>query len=705
MNRAFAFLLALLIPALALAEEGWNPVSLDDLGLKESTRRYHTGPELELPFAGRSDRVLTEARLRLVLSPEAEREVRSLEIRMNGEPVTTLQPKPDEGRKEQLIEIDPKLVGDENVLSLRITPVKEGACGEVPAGTWKLIEEGTLETRGTALALPDDLSLLPLPFFDRHFDRSARIPVVLPKKPTADQIRLAGIFAGWLGLDTGLAMEFPVSLGELPDGHAVVLADGAAAAEALGLPAPEGPSLRIVANPLHPDSGAKVLIVGGRTPEELEAAVRRLAAGVGRLEGPMAILPPPPVAADRQPYDAPRWARASAPITLGEIAPGDGLVHRGAGGGTIAVRFRLPPDLFAWPAEWVDLDLRYAATLPQGVEPPRLDAEFNGNHVATLPALGGDGAARSTRLHLHRDHLRGYNELLVHVTWPEGQACGVVGGADAEIRLLPDSVFHVEKLRHFARLPDVASFVHDGFPFTRMADLSETAVVLPDEPAAAEISSVLSVLAHLASVTGEPGSRLTVLSASSVGNALDKDLLVVGLPDDHPLIRRWSDRLPLVFGAGRARVQLPVHQDALLDLLAGNPGSRELDRAVPVVARAANPAAVMGMESPLHEGRSVVVLTAGRMESLPGVPELRGFAESRTREGDLLLLSGGKRWSFRIGPTYQTGTIDRWTGVRWFLAQHWMALLGCMLLGALALAWPVRGALQRRADRRLSVAS
>ena len=701
MIRLALLAIALLLPAAAIAAEpAWQRADLADLGLTPAVRRFHTLPTLDLAFGGRTDLVLTAARLHLVVDPAAAG-VRAIEITVNQEPVATLRPVVP---GEHTFEIDGKLLGDRNAIGLRLQPEQEGACGEVAPGTWSLLQGGFVETAGTQLPLPNDLSVLPLPFWDRAFDRDAPVALSLPARPGPELLRAAALYAGASGVERGTAVDFAVTLGALPDGHAIVFVDGAAAASALRVPVPEGPSIRMAD---HPDGGPyKLLVIGGRTPAELELAVRRLAAGVGRLEGEVAFLgeaPPPPA---RKPYDAPRWMPVDEPLRVGRIVPEEGLVLRGTRGGTIPLRFRLPPDLLVWPREWVELDLGAVSKVPEGLPPPRLDVEFNGTYVDTLPAFDrATGAPVAARLRIHRDALRGYDELLVHVTWPDAaRLCGAGAAAadEAEVRLLPDSALHVEDLPHFAQLPDVASFVHDGFPFTRRADLAETAVVLPDEPGPAEIATLLSLAAHFGTITGEPGSRLQVLRAAEVRPAHEADLVLIGTPEDHRLLRRWAARFPLAFRASGPQVQIPEQTDPILALLAGRPGHRELARAAPIVARASHPAAVMAMESPLSPGRTVVAIAAGRAEDLPGVRALQGFARSRTRGGDLLLLDGGERWAFRIGPTWDLGGIGPWTRLRWFLARHWLALVPLLLGGAFAWAWPLRRSLQLRADARLA---
>ncbi|MBN8905553.1 MAG: cellulose biosynthesis cyclic di-GMP-binding regulatory protein BcsB [Rhodospirillales bacterium] len=54
------------------------------------------------------------------------------------------------------------------------------------------------------------------------------------------------------------------------------------------------------------------------------------------------------------------------------------------------------------------------------------------------------------------------------------------------------------------------SLIISGFPFTRMADLSQTAIILPDSAGTAEYSAYLGVLGRLSESTGYPALNVTV---------------------------------------------------------------------------------------------------------------------------------------------------------------------------------------------------
>ena len=78
------------------------------------------------------------------------------------------------------------------------------------------------------------------------------------------------------------------------------------------------------------------------------------------------------------------------------------------------------------------------------------------------------------------------------------------------------TALYVEHLHHFAVMPDVKLFVYDGFPFTRFADLRETAVLLAPQPDQAELGLLFSALAHVSAITGELPSR--AVFANSISN-------------------------------------------------------------------------------------------------------------------------------------------------------------------------------------------
>ena len=670
-------------------------IPLASLGLRDA-QRFNTQPTLSFPFFSRSDRVLTAASLTLRFN-DLDEDVRGLDVLVNQDKFASLTPDAMRGRREVRIPIDAAVIGDKNLLTLRLSTRRSDPCGRVPVESWKLLDSGELEMQSAPLPLPDDLSILPLPFVDRHFDREASVTVVLPKDPSSRMLRAASRLAGWFGVDGGIPLRFHVSLGALPEGSAVVLIDDAAQATALGLAAPTGALLQLMDHPKVAVGNVKLLLLAGRTPDELDLAVDTLAAGsAGRFPGPR-FMPKDPVArAPALPDAAPRWLPQGRPVRLDEL--GTTLAHDGPEGGKIAANFRLPPDLWVWPDEFVALDLKWQLTLPADLPPPRLDVIFNGAYLGQLRDLDvARGEIRGLqRLRIHRSKLKGFNALSVFVNYAAAdRICGAGSRGKARVELLGDSELHVESYGLFAPQPDLEEFVDDGFPFTRLADLSETAAVLSTPLRPDELAMLLSLSAHFASITGVPGAPSFPTAAEALEPGFDKDLLVFS----DVLLKRWSDRLPLLTGE-TPRVQLPAQADPVLSLFSGRRGEQELQRARGVLAPLPSLAALSAFESPSHPGRTAVALTS--TGELGSIAEFVGNAEGSFGRGDLLVSSGGRRYRFAIGPEFARGRLDRWNGLRWFLAQHPLLLVPFVLAGVLVLALILRVRLERRVQQRLS---
>jgi cellulose synthase operon protein B len=655
--------------------------------------------ELRVPFRARGDRALVRARVVLTVDGTAGPGFPGVEVLVNDRSFGSVAAGAGGTRT---FEIPGDAVGDRNTLTLRLAGERD-ACAAPPAGAWRAVRSCSIELATVALPLPDDLGLLPLPFVDAEVDKLAEVAMVLPAlAPPA--IHAASVVAGWLGIVGGVPLRFHPFTGELPEGDAIVLLDGAAAAARLGLPAPTSPGVRVAPNPRA--RGASLLVVEGPDAAGLALAAERLAAAGKSLAGPAVTFegsdPPPPA----RPYDAPRWLPSGRPVRLSDVAGRAPLAHAGVADGTIEVKFRLAPDLWTWPDETVLLDLGYAERLPRGVAPPRLDVHLNGEYLATLPALSGAAAGRDeavgrARIAVPAERIRGFDVLALHVRYPLAHGCASPDD-EPSVRVVPDSALHVERYGHYASLPDLSRVLYDGYPFTRVPDLGETLAVLPEPPRPDTVAALLSMAAHFASITGRAGTRLAIATSAHLRDApLGRDLLVLGVGAAEPPLTLVRDELPLWTERGSAEVRLPPAASAALDLLAGAPGRLEAGRARDVVSTLGAFAALQHVASPYARGRSAVILAARDDGEVPSLPELLGHAESRTPAGDLLVVAGGRRWMFRIGPSFGTGELDALSRLRWFLHEHWLALVPALLAGAALVAVPARAALSARERERL----
>ena len=693
-------------------DEGWSKTTLADLGLTESQGQYATRSALSFWFFARQDEVLTDARLRLRFSskPALYRDIEAVELALNDEPVATLSRSDLLRDREPVLRLDSRLLSARNSLTMRLLGTASGSCeDQVPRGAWRALEQGVIETRGRPLPLPDDLGILPVPFVDPQVDRTVEIPIVFPETPGRAEIEAAMLVAGWIGTRTSAPATFPIVVNALPASSAVVLLVGEGAFDLLTVPAPDGPTLRIMDHPAHRGTNYKLLIVQGRDVAEMAAAARTLGLRDEPLEGAVVVIDEPLPAGPRRPYDSPRWLPPSQVVEFGDVAGGHSLVHSGLGGGTMELQFRIAPDLFTWPKDRVPLTVDFSHLAPTVDFVPRVTVELNGEYVGVLerPRVSNGLGGGSQTMELHRSWLRGFNQLQFHVSWPNLDApCEEIAhlGGGIETKIAASSSINFAGIPHFSRMPDVATFIDDGFPFTRFADLAATAVVLPAEPAREDLSTLLSLVAHMAGVTGYAAPRAPVFFEDQIteGALGGRDLLVVGSATSLRLLEQWDGVLPLRSLRGRLLPRVPSWLEQVEAGLGGHLVRRDSDEAGEVLARSSRNSAVMGLQSPLSPGRSAVVVTGSGPDAMPSAGDLVGFTQAREGGGDLLLVdSRGSRVRFRIGPRYDAGRLSWFTRLRWVSANHWLVLLPAVVLIGLLLAGHSRARLLRLHYRRL----
>jgi hypothetical protein len=112
--------------------------------------------------------------------------------------------------------------------------------------------------------------------------------------------------------------------------------------------------------------------------------------------------------------------------------------------------------------------------------------------------------------------------------------------------------------------------------------------------------------------------------------------------------------------------------------------------------------ALIGFESPLKSGRSVVALTGSSPAGLESmVIALRDPEQVPRVQGDLAVLSGGRVSAFRVTSTYQVGQLPPWLWPEFYLGNNPWYLLGILLVVLILVPAPLYWILRRRAAQRL----
>ena len=655
-----------------------------------------SGSEIRAFFRLRVDRLVTAARLRLSTTAKKGGAV-DIEVDLNG--FIAGQIELTAGQVE-VMTLDPALLSDDNVLVLR----RSGAdtCG--PAGDELLLalEAAELELQQAALPIANDVALLPLPFLDPRVEEPTTIQVALLGERTLEMVQAAGLVASYFGLQGGSRLRYAVFFDELPVGNAVVLAAGKSEVTA-GLIAGEGPTVRLVDNPNGADDAAKLLVIAAATPGELLAVAQRFAEGNIARGGAL-----PGNRSEYRPYEAPRWVKSDKAIRLGDLTAGAGFVLEGASRATQAVSFRLAPDLFAELTRAIPLVIDYRVSVPPGAPPPELVVELNHRFIGKLavPEPAQHPTLQHARFAIHPSQLSGYNELRVHANFsPDGRSCEQSGPVLSRVVIEGSTVLHVEQLHHFAVMPDVKLFVYDGFPFTRFADLRETAVLLAPQPRPAELGLLFSALAHVSAITGElPKGAVFANSSSTYEKAgRDRDLLVVAGGPWHPWLRSHADELPFAYTSGGLAPRRPWRPGVLLNYLTGFAAFVQLHQACRFAQTVSPVLGVAGVESPWAPDRSTVLLLATENSQVPALADAMGNAEASLAGGDLLLAGTARCGAFVLGPVTTHGALPLWRKGRWFFATHWLLLLPMLVIPALFLVRRSSRALELQAKRRLQL--
>ncbi|KHK57083.1 cation tolerance protein CutA [Burkholderia sp. A9] len=688
-----------------------------DLGARDPLQLRGTDGQNGVAFSVRRDEVVTGATLHLVYSysPALLQDLSQLKVLVNGEVAATLPlPAAQAGMTvARDVSIDPRFVTEYNHLNVQLIGHYTNGC-ENPASSslWSTVSNASrLDLTYAALPGRPELGVLPAPFFDSRDVRRLELPFVFAARSSRETLEAAGIVASWFGaLASYRGAQFPARPGGLPEsGNAVVFATADDRLDGVTVPAIDGPMLALAERraPAH----GQLLLVLGRTPGEVKAAALALALGSKTLAGTRAAVSRLANVAPRVPYDAPNWLSSTRPVRIGELAEERALTVSGYDAGAVRIDLRVAPDLFTWDTGGAPIGLRYRYTPTLRADRSSLNLSVGDTFVKALPIPAADrsrwnlsrylpfvgsGIERTT-LHVPPPLLTPRTQLKLHFFYdiPDMGKCTGRLLQNVEGSIDPDSTIDVSSFPHYKALPDLAAFANSGFPFTRMADLSDTAVVLPAEPTPDVYGLYLLAMGRMGASTGYPVSGVTVTDAGGVGALASKDLLILGAPDTQPLLTRWAARMPFaadhggdVFGRGE---------------VAHSPGAeRERVRAGLSIVSDGTSALIAGFESPLRKTRSAVALISatGHADDVLGRALLDDDLLTAI-QGAMVVIRDRTVTVASDRTSYHVGALPPITYLRWVLSARPLLLALFSVLAAIAAAALFYRLLRARAARRL----
>ncbi|AIF47797.1 cellulose biosynthesis cyclic di-GMP-binding regulatory protein BcsB [Dyella japonica] len=696
-------------------------LTLKQMGAYGSIKLRGQDPNGSLNVSVRNDEVVTGAKLHLVYtySPSLIYSLSHLKVFLNGEVVATL-PMDKETAGQTVsrdVALDPRLFTDFNRIGLQMIAHYTLDHCEDPyhSSLWTDISPDTSLTLTTSqIGLPNSLALLPAPFFDRRDNRPLVLPFVLPAHADAPTLRAAGVVSSWFGALAGWrGARFPVANTSPADTHAIVFALPNAMPEGVKIDEIKGPTVIVMPNPASPpESGRKLLVLAGRDTKELQDAVHALVLGQVGMSGDQAIVKSVDLGPERRPYDAPNWAPVDRQVSFKELVTDPGqLEASGFNPPAIRVDVRLPPDLFAWARHSVPLNVHYRYTAPSNyndsvlnigvndqllrsvrlrpADPSGVERQFN------VPLLSGSEARGAEEIRVPALRIGSTNQFQFqfHMDSQKTGLCASAAPDSTRAAVDPDSTIDFSQFVHYTAMPNLAFFATSGFPFTRMADLADTAVVMSDTPDAHEQEAMLTMLGQMGRWSGLPALRMSLVPASAVESVRGRDLLVIGTGTAGELMAKWGKDLPMLIQRSENELSLREPSDRLRSNAPTGRAAMSVNGPT---------AAFVAFQSPYAKGRSVVALAANTSDRLGDLTDVLGD-DARVHEvsGDLAVVRQKIVVGLTVGDTYYVGHLP-WYAWLWVHISRYPALMAIAgILAGLFVALTVFWALGRLAARRL----
>ena len=682
-------------------------------------------PDASVEFGMRSDELVANALLNLEYTPSPSLlPVQSqLKVYLNDELMGVLPVTKEQlGKKIRAqLPIDPLYITDFNRVRLEFVGHYRDVC-ENPASSTLWLDVGResyLDLTYQSLKVNNDLSHFPVPFYDPRDNRPLKLPMIFPGSPAVTQQQAAAIVASWFGSKAGWrGQQFPVYFNELPDRNAIVFATNDKRPDFLrDHPPVKAPTIEMIDNPNDPY--VKLLVIFGRDDNDLLLAAKGIAQGNILFRGSSVTVDGIKTLQPRQPYDAPNWVRTDRSVTFAELKTYEQqLQSSGLVPDAITVALNLPPDLYLLRANGIDMDLKYRYTMPPVKDSSRMDISLNDQFLQSfslnssqdvnklilrLPVLQGllDGKSEVTIPALR---LGAVNQLRFDFQYmnpmPGGSAenCITFQPVQNHVVIGDESTIDFSKYYHFLAMPDLRAFANAGFPFSRMADLSESIVVMPKAPNESQVTTLLDTMATVGGQTGLPAINVTLTDDGSQIQNKDADIMVIGtIPDK----LKDDKRIDLLVKAAQSWVNTPLRQTEFPSIMP-DVNDRQASAQTTITSQGAM-AAVVGFQSPYNEQRSVVALLADSPRGYELLNTAMNDSGKRAAMfGSVSVIRESGVNSLRVGDVYYVGHLPWFERLWYALANHPVLLAILAAVSVVLLAWVLWRLLRIISRRRLN---
>ncbi len=646
---------------------------------------------------------LTGAVLRFKVShsPALLEEISSMKVEVNRRTIAVLplMRKDYLGRTYE-IPIDPKLLGNFNSVTFSLIGSYTLRCEDPNSPLiWSEVLDGKIVLDRHEIPGLYDLAELPSPFFSTTQNTSVDLNMMVGRQKGS--VWAGSVVAGWFGVQCDYRPLKLKVVDTLNAGNVIAVMLESELPPVLQRYAVGSPSIQLVPNPM---GGGAVLLVTGSSDDQLRVAAGALAFASMPMSGSRVAVKEFTAPSKRNPYDAPRWIPSDRPVRFGDILSRDAMESIGMTADPIRLPFRLPPDLFLKQSKGIPVDLSYRYTPGRNQTNNRLDVFVDNQLLQSYPLLAQwndpEGAAQTIKpgykeyqkqrlfYITEADNMPAASELQFRFAfdYTRDNPCNDFPFFAFQGRIDPDSTIDLTGIPHYVRMPDLGLFVNNGFPYTKMADLSETVFSLPDNPSEAERSAMMSVCARFGAVTGmAPYRHLLITGAQTAPQG--KDIIAIrddngsGLPD------AWRDALQLRPQDGGFRIK----DNDLNDLFNDTDGQLNRQELGDLLASQNGQLSIMAScERPDDKSRTIVAMLATGPEMLDRM--VAAFMDPQIRPNikrDTAVFAPEAVKTARLGKAYYVGQLPAADAVHLWLRSYplvWVSLtLLLIVLGVLSL--------------------
>lgn len=701
---------------LSLAQMGYPQ------GITLQSGQYKSGIHFTLP----EDQLVTVGKLKLDLkiSQLLAQPGTSLHLQLNNQPLGDIKLNPKNLAKTSYqLNIPSVLITTDNNLNFEVNGNEQYQCQDKqrPESLLTILPTSNLLMDTIHLPLDTQLNDFPKPFFYKKQMASTEVSFAFSSTLIPSQIKAATMLASWLGIQADYrGISFHTIEDKIPPKNGIIIGKSGDKIGGLQLPTTTAPSLKLIDNPANPDY--KLLLIIGNNSAQLNDAIWQLIQkDLPKKTNEVQVSKQ--TIAYSKPYDAPRWIPTNAPVYLKNLTGRQSdITVNGIWHNVIKIWFRAAPDLYLWDNQQFPLDIHYQFPDESWLDAKKsfLSVSLNNHYLRNLSVnkkgllerlwskLGRDERQEEAEIPLDPYMIYGDNQLSLYfkITPTDTAPCNVLLDNNIKSRIELGSSIDLSRAYHFSLLPNLSYFVGASFPFSRFADLSHTAILLPEKPSANELTTLFNLAARIGNATGTAITHdqlyFGIPDPHFHNNYLrNKDILAIATSKNAQFNRQLLARTPFQLNSGMFDIRTTTLWQKIVPWIKGywNLDQKEASR---YFSSNQQWRGFISYPSPWSDAHIVVqAIATDDHQLIKLTQDLQTPAINSAIRGDVAIITDGNGvHSFRIAPPFPSGQLPWYMMLIWYASQHsvLLAILAVLMsfLTALGLfRWHKRHSAQR----------